>query len=65
MAPEGFTGTEPGTVTAIFLPATMQAMVDVPYAGIYQMFVLLKPGVAMADAPIAYNARLPAFRPRI
>lgn len=47
VAPEGFTGTEPGTVTAIFVPATMQAMVDVPYAGIYQMFVLLKPGVAI------------------
>ncbi|HWB84616.1 MAG TPA: ADOP family duplicated permease [Bryobacteraceae bacterium] len=47
VAPEGFTGTEPGTVTAIFVPATMQAMVDVPYAGVYQMFVLLKPGVAI------------------
>jgi predicted permease len=47
VAPEGFTGTAPGTVTAIFVPATMQAMVDVPYAGIYQMFVLLKPGVAI------------------
>jgi putative ABC transport system permease protein len=47
VAPQGFTGTEPGTVTAIFVPATMQAMVDVPYAGIYQMFVLLKPGVAI------------------
>ncbi|HKE29121.1 MAG TPA: ADOP family duplicated permease [Bryobacteraceae bacterium] len=47
VAPEGFTGTEPGTVTGIFVPATMQAMVDVPYAGVYQMFVLLKPGVAI------------------
>lgn len=47
VAPEGFIGTEPGTVTAMFIPATMQAMVDVPYAGIYQMFVLLKPGVAI------------------
>ena len=47
VAPEGFNGTAPGTVTAIFVPATMQAMVDVPYAGIYQMFVLLKPGIAI------------------
>ena len=47
VAPEGFTGTEPGTVSAIFVPATMQAMVDIPYAGIYQMFVLLKPGVSI------------------
>jgi MacB-like periplasmic core domain len=44
VAPEGFTGTAPGTLTAIFVPAAMQAMADVPYASVYQMFVLLQPG---------------------
>jgi putative ABC transport system permease protein len=44
VAPQPFTGTETGVLIDIFLPTMMQAMVDVPYAGIFRSFVRLPPG---------------------
>jgi predicted permease len=46
VAGEGFTGTEPGTVTDIFVPAMMHALVNVRPAGLFRIFVHLPPGVA-------------------
>ena len=47
VGPAGFTGTETGVPIDIFLPTMMQAMVDVPYAGIFRAFVHLPPGAAI------------------
>jgi predicted permease len=44
VAPDRFTGTETGVVIDIFLPTMMQAMVEVPYASIFRLFVRLPPG---------------------
>lgn len=44
VGPEGFTGTETGVPIDIFLPTMMQSMVEVPYAGIFRVFVHLPPG---------------------
>ncbi len=44
VAPQPFIGTETGVVIDIFLPTMMQAMVEVPYAGIFRSFVRLPPG---------------------
>jgi predicted permease len=46
VAGEGFTGTEPGTETEIFVPATMHPLVRLPMASLFRIFVRLPPGVA-------------------
>ncbi len=46
VAGERFTGTEPGTVTDLFLPTMMNAMVDNPSSAWLRIFVLLHPGAA-------------------
>ena len=43
---ERFTGTEPGTVTDLFLPAMMNSMVDNPGSAWLRIFVRLHPGAA-------------------
>jgi predicted permease len=45
VGPENFTGTEPGTVTDLFLPVTMNGYVNLPVAGFLRTFVRLEPGV--------------------
>jgi predicted permease len=47
VAPERFTGTEPGAIADIFLPNTMHALVELPVAGLFQTYVLLPPGGAI------------------
>jgi predicted permease len=47
VAPERFTGTEPGAVTDIFLPNMMHSLVELPVAGLFQAYVLLPPGGAI------------------
>lgn len=44
IAPERFTGTEPGAVTDIFIPNTMHSLVNLPVAGLFQVYALLPPG---------------------
>ncbi|HEV2691227.1 MAG TPA: ABC transporter permease [Bryobacteraceae bacterium] len=46
VAPEGFTGTEPGTVTDIFVPTMMFAGATRPDWVWFRTFVRLKPGIA-------------------
>jgi predicted permease len=47
VAPEGFTGTEPGTVTDIFIPATMNvAALNSPGWSWFRTWVRPKPGVS-------------------
>src|SRR5579885_626455 len=41
---EGFTGTEPGTETDIFVPAMMHPLVNSPMASVFRVFVRLPPG---------------------
>ena len=43
---EGFTGTEPGTVTDIFVPTMMHALVNLRVAALFRIFVHLPPEVA-------------------
>ena len=45
VGPKNFTGTEPGTVTDIFLPATMNGYVNLPIAHFLRTFVRLEPGI--------------------
>jgi len=47
VAPERFTGTEPGAVTDIFVPNMMHALVELPVAALFQTYVLLPPGGAI------------------
>jgi len=47
VAPERFTGTEPGAVSDIFVPNMMHALVELPVAGLFQTYVLLPPGGAI------------------
>jgi putative ABC transport system permease protein len=47
VAPERFTGTETGVLIDIFLPTMMQAMVEVPVAAIFRIFVHVPPGAAI------------------
>ena len=47
VAPERFTGTEPGAVTDIFIPDMMHSLVENPVAGLFQTYVLLPPGGAI------------------
>ena len=44
---ESFTGTDTGSVADLFLPAMMHAMVEVPYAGVFQAFAMLRPGATI------------------
>ena len=46
VAGEGFTGTEPGTETDIFVPAMMHPLANLPVASLFRIFVRLPPGVA-------------------
>jgi putative ABC transport system permease protein len=45
VGPPGFTGTEPGTLTDIFLPTTMNGYVNLSVAQFLRTFVRLGPGV--------------------
>ncbi len=45
VGPQNFTGTEPGTITDIFLPVTMNGYVNLPVAAFLRTFVRLAPGV--------------------
>ena len=45
VGPKKFSGTEPGTVTDIFLPTTMNGYVNLPIAAFLRTFVYLDPGV--------------------
>jgi predicted permease len=56
VANKGFTGTEPGTETEIFVPAMMHPLVNLPMASLFRIFVRLPPGVA----PEAVRDRLDA-----
>ena len=47
VAPERFTGTEPGAVTEIFIPNMMHALVELPVAALFHTYVLLPPGGAI------------------
>ena len=42
----GFTGTEPGTETDIFVPAMMHPLANVSVASLFRVFVRLPPGVS-------------------
>jgi predicted permease len=46
VAREGFTGTEPGTDTDLFVPAAMHPLVNLSVASLFRVFVRLPPGVA-------------------
>jgi hypothetical protein len=56
IAGPGFTGTEPGTSTDLFVPATLHPLANLAVAQIFRIFVRLPPGIA----PEAVRDRLKA-----
>lgn len=46
VAPEGFTGIQPGAITDIFVPATMSPFTEQPHSNWFQPMAVLKPGIA-------------------
>lgn len=47
VAPEGFTGVEPGTLNDIFIPAMMNSWVNDPHVNWFRALALLKPGASV------------------
>ena len=64
VAPEGFTGTETGVVIDMFFPAMMHAMVDVPVASVFRIFVQLSAGAAIEPVRDRLLAMLNRNRPQ-
>ena len=61
VAGEGFAGTEPGTQTELFVPATMHPLVHLPVAALFRTFVHLPPGVAPEPVRDRLDAALHAI----
>ena len=61
VAAEGFTGTEPGTSTDVFLPAMMHPLVNLPVAALFRAFVRIPRGVAAAPVRDHLDAILHAL----
>jgi len=59
VAGRAFTGTEPGTITGIFLPTMTNEAVNDPHSAWFRTFVLLKPGVSPERVR---DALTPVFR---
>ncbi|SPF50960.1 conserved membrane hypothetical protein [Candidatus Sulfopaludibacter sp. SbA4] len=59
---ERFTGTEPGTMTDIFVPTMMNANVDDPNASWFRTLLRLKRGVAVEPVRERLQAAFRAFR---
>jgi predicted permease len=61
VGPEGFTGTEPGTVTDIFIPTMMHAGTDRPDRNWFRTLAKLRPGVAAEPVRDGLDAIFRAF----
>lgn len=57
VAAEGFTGTEPGTETDLFVPAMTHPLVNLPVASLFRILVRVRPG----NTPGAIRDRLDSF----
>ena len=65
VAPEGFTGTEPGSVTDIFLPATMNAQaLNSPGWSWFRIWVRPRAGVGARTGPADAQSRFHADQQR-
>ena len=56
-----FTGTEVGTETEVFVPATMHPLAELPVASLFRVFVRLPPGVAPEPVHDRLDAALHAL----
>ena len=61
VAPEGFTGTEPGIVNDIFVPAMIDPRVTNPDAQWFRTMIVLKPGVSSERVRAHVQAVVRAF----
>ena len=61
VAPEGFTGIEPGTVNDIFVPTMMSPFTEQPHTNWFRTVVMLKPGVAVEPLREKLHAVVRAF----
>ena len=61
VAEKPFTGTEPGTMTDIFVPASMNPYVTRFDASVFRVFAHLKPGVAVEPVRAKLQANARAF----
>src|ERR1700735_3376860 len=62
VASEKFTGTEPGTVTEVFAPSTMSALMPRPEASWLQAYIHLRPGIGIDPVHEHLNAAYSAMR---
>ena len=62
VAPEGFTGTEPGTITDIFIPTMMYSGVTHSDWSWFRAFAMLKEGVAVEPVRLKWHAIMRAFQ---
>lgn len=56
VGPKGFTGTEPGTVTDVFVPAKMEPSLQAKNLLVFRLFVRVKPGVSIQALGSKLNA---------
>ena len=61
VAPEGFTGIEPGTINDIFVPTMMSPYTGQPHTNWFRTLVMLKPGVAPGPLREKLHAVVHAF----
>ncbi len=61
VAPEGFTGVEPGAINDIFIPAMMSPFTEQPHTNWFRPMVMLKPGVAAEPVHQQVQAAVRAF----
>jgi putative ABC transport system permease protein len=62
VADRAFTGTEPGTITGIFVPTMMNEAVNQPNSGWFRTFVQLKPGVSATQVRDALSPIFQAYQ---
>ncbi len=61
VAPQGFTGVEPGALNDIFIPAMMSPLTEQPHTNWFRPMLMLKPGVAAEPVRQQLQAAVRAF----
>ncbi len=62
VTPQGFTGTDPGTFTDIFVPSAMDAFASTTTSNVYRVFVIPKAGASLDQIRDRLTAVLHAYR---
>jgi predicted permease len=62
VAPEGFTGTDPGTFTDVFVPNMMNVFASSPSWNVYRIWLRPKPGATLNEIRERLTAALHSYR---